>query len=83
MSLILVLLFAAVAANHCDKPCPTKEDPGCVSRDGKCYFTIPNPCVLHALNCYRKSKKLSVLEPLSRNKCGPNLVPVCDNVDTS
>ncbi|KAH8298014.1 hypothetical protein KR018_004401, partial [Drosophila ironensis] len=69
-------------AMHCDKPCPLVENPGCVIRDAKCYFTMKNACHLMAVNCYRKSKGLSPLKAIQRRKCEATQVPVCKNIDT-
>ncbi|KAH8353576.1 hypothetical protein KR084_011896, partial [Drosophila pseudotakahashii] len=73
---------ACVAAEHCDKPCPIKDNPGCASRNGKCYYTVRHPCILQAINCYRKTRRLSALKPISRSKCTKKQVPICNNVDT-
>ncbi|XP_017110438.1 uncharacterized protein LOC108134591 [Drosophila elegans] len=83
MKLLWLVLLACVAAQHCDKPCPIKQNPGCASRDGKCFYTVRNPCILKAINCYRKLKSLSALKPISRSKCTKIQVPLCDNIDTS
>nr|XP_016929664.1 uncharacterized protein LOC108009635 [Drosophila suzukii] len=83
MKLLWLLLLACVAGEHCDRPCPIKDNPGCASRDGNCFYTVRHPCVLQAINCYRKSKGLSALKPISRSKCTKHQVPICDNIDTS
>ncbi|XP_017061121.1 uncharacterized protein LOC108101323 [Drosophila ficusphila] len=83
MNLLWLLSLAVVAAQHCDKPCPIKDNPGCARRDGKCYYTVRNPCILEAINCYRKSRDLSALIPVSRNRCTKMQTPVCENIDTS
>ncbi|XP_043648125.1 uncharacterized protein LOC122616652 [Drosophila teissieri] len=82
MKLVWLMLLGVVAGQHCDKICPIKDNFGCVSKDNQCFYTIRNPCILKAINCYRKSKSLSDLKPISRSKCSATQVPVCDNINT-
>ncbi|XP_017063024.2 uncharacterized protein LOC108102510 [Drosophila eugracilis] len=83
MKLLLLFLLAFAASQHCDKPCAGKDNPGCAKRDNKCFYTVRNPCILQAINCYRKSLNLSDLKPVSRRKCSKKQVPLCENIDTS
>ncbi|KQS70098.1 uncharacterized protein LOC26526435 [Drosophila erecta] len=82
MKLLWLMIIGVVAAQHCDKLCPIKDNFGCVSKDKQCFYTVRNPCILKAINCQRKSMSLSVLTPISRSKCSEKQVPVCKDVNT-